>query len=159
VNDPIDRATAAFAEHRELLFAIAYRILGTVADTEDVLQDTWLAWAAADRDRIDNQRAYLVRIAVNEALARLRRSRRSREVYVGPWLPEPLVAGAEAGRDGAEHLLRAESVSLAMLVVLETASCGPTPADRPGPPAGWSPAGTRSSGWSPHRSSGTSSPA
>ncbi|HEY8475094.1 MAG TPA: RNA polymerase sigma factor SigJ [Natronosporangium sp.] len=112
----IDQATEVFAEHRELLFAIAYQLLGSVADTEDVLQETWLSWAAADRDRVDNDRAYLVRIAINQALDRLRRAQRNRETYVGPWLPEPLIADADASED----VLRAESASLAMLVVLET---------------------------------------
>ncbi|HEX8862542.1 MAG TPA: RNA polymerase sigma factor SigJ [Actinomycetes bacterium] len=112
----LDAATASFAEHRKLLFSVVYNLLGTVSDTEDVLQDTWLAWVAGGREEVGNARAYLVRIAVNQALSRLRRARRSREAYVGPWLPEPLVSGADAV-DGAE---RAEAVSMAMLVVLET---------------------------------------
>ena len=112
----LDAATASFAEHRELLFSVVYNVLGTVTDTEDVLQDTWLAWAANGREEVANPRAYLLRIAVNQALSKLRRERRSREDYVGPWLPEPLVTGADAA-DGTE---RAEAVSLAMLVVLET---------------------------------------
>jgi RNA polymerase sigma-70 factor (ECF subfamily) len=112
----LEATTASFAEHRELLFSVAYNLLGTVSDTEDVLQDTWLAWAASSREEVANARAYLLRIAVNQALSRLRRERRSRETYVGPWLPEPLATGANAA-DSAE---RAEAVSLAMLVVLET---------------------------------------
>jgi RNA polymerase sigma-70 factor (ECF subfamily) len=112
----LDAATASFAEHRELLFSVVYNVLGTVTDTEDVLQDTWLAWAGVEREEVVNPRAYLLRIAVNQALSKLRRARRSREDYVGPWLPEPLVIGADAG-DSAE---RAEAVSLAMMVVLET---------------------------------------
>ncbi|MFI6347988.1 RNA polymerase sigma factor SigJ [Streptomyces sp. NPDC050560] len=113
----LDEATESFVRHRELLFSLAYNLLGTVSDTEDVLQETWLSWASAPRRDIVNPRAYLVRIAVNEAVSRLRRVQRSRERYVGPWLPEPLateVATAE------ERALRAESVSLALLVVLET---------------------------------------
>jgi RNA polymerase sigma factor (sigma-70 family) len=110
----LDVATAEFTEHRDLIFAIAYNLIGSVADTEDVLQETWLSWAGAARDQVANARAYLVRIAVNEALARL--TRRRREVYVGPWLPEPLLTQA----DFVDHALRAESVSLAMMVVLET---------------------------------------
>jgi RNA polymerase sigma-70 factor (ECF subfamily) len=112
----LDATTTSFAEHRELLFSVVYNLLGTVTDTEDVLQDTWLAWAASGREEVANPRAYLLRIAVNQALSRLRRVRRSREAYVGPWLPEPLITGADAA-DSAE---RAEAVSLAMLVVLET---------------------------------------
>ncbi len=113
--EPIDKATEEYAEHRELLFSIVYNILGSVADTEDVLQETWLAWAAADHDQVNNVRAYLIRIAVNEALSRLRKVRRSRETYVGPWLPEPIIGDA-----AAERVVQAEAVSLAMLVVLET---------------------------------------
>jgi RNA polymerase sigma factor (sigma-70 family) len=112
----LDAATASFAEHRELLFSVVYNLLGTVSDTEDVLQDTWLAWVSSEREEVANVRGYLVRIAVNQALSRLRRARRSRETYVGPWLPEPLVSGADA----ADSTERAEAVSLAMLVVLET---------------------------------------
>jgi RNA polymerase sigma-70 factor (TIGR02957 family) len=115
VTDPIDRATEQYAEHRELLFSIAYNILGSVADTEDVLQETWLAWAAADHDQVNNVRAYLIRIAVNEALSRLRKIQRTRETYVGPWLPEPIIDDA-----APERVVQAEAVSLAMLVVLET---------------------------------------
>jgi RNA polymerase sigma-70 factor (ECF subfamily) len=115
VVEPVDKATEQYAEQRELLFSIVYNILGSVADTEDVLQETWLAWAAADHDQVANVRAYLIRIAVNEALSRLRKVRRSRETYVGPWLPEPIVGDA-----AAERVVQAEAVSLAMLVVLET---------------------------------------
>ncbi|MFG1795566.1 RNA polymerase sigma factor SigJ [Nocardia sp. NPDC049149] len=125
--DSVDHdATEVFADHRELLFSIVYNMLGSVADTEDVLQDTWLAWAARNRTggaEIEHPRAYLVRIAVNHALARRAAVARRRETYVGPWLPEPLVADEPADRDSAdEPLLRAEAVSMAMLVVLETLS-------------------------------------
>ncbi|WP_327292861.1 RNA polymerase sigma factor SigJ [Streptomyces sp. NBC_01198] len=128
-----DRATAEFVSHRELLFSVVYNMLGGVADTEDVLQETWLAWtrrsAGTLGEDIDNPRAYLVRIAVNQALARRAGISRRRETYVGPWLPEPLATGAPetAGSpqaalsaDAAEPALRNESVSIAMLVVLET---------------------------------------
>jgi RNA polymerase sigma factor (sigma-70 family) len=112
----LDEATEAFSRHRDGLFAVAYSLLGSVADADDVLQETWLSWISADRARVLDPRAYLVRITVNEALAQLRRVRRRRENYVGPWLPEPLLTQADTV-DGA---LRSESVSLAMLVVLET---------------------------------------
>lgn len=119
-----DTATRLFADHRELLFSVVYNLLGSVTDTEDVLQDTWLSWAprsrAADAEEIVNPRAYLVRIAVNHALARQAGISRRRETYVGPWLPEPLVATADETPDAADPALRAESVSMAMLVVLET---------------------------------------
>ncbi|MCW2916048.1 MAG: sig14 [Actinomycetia bacterium] len=119
-----DTATQVFADHRELLFSVVYNLLGSVADTEDVLQDTWLAWAprsrASSAKEIVNPRAYLVRIAVNAALARQAAISRRRETYVGPWLPEPLVTAATSVPDVADPALRAESVSMALLVVLET---------------------------------------
>lgn len=113
----LDAETAAFAEHRKTLFQVAYRMLGSVADTEDVLQDVWLSWAAETRDDIENPRAYLIRTTVNESLGRLGRAYRRREAYVGPWLPEPLVGTEPAASDPA---LRADEVSLALMVVLET---------------------------------------
>jgi len=112
-----DEATDAFMDHRELLFGLVYNMLGSVADTEDVLQETWLSWSGRGADGITNPRAYLVRIAVNHALQRRTTITRRRETYVGPWLPEPLV-GDDAGAD--DPALRTESVSLAMLVVLES---------------------------------------
>ncbi|WP_241740748.1 sigma factor-like helix-turn-helix DNA-binding protein [Streptomyces sp. L2] len=182
-----DTATRVFLDHRELLFAIAYNMLGTVTDSEDVLQETWLSWAGrtaraevrgggaggagaegagapadpADGEGavtgggavagaggtggegpaagaglpagagggraagaapvIEHPRAYLVRIAVRHALARRESIARRRETYVGPWLPEPLVTGGTAGDpDAADEAVRQESVSLALLVVLET---------------------------------------
>jgi RNA polymerase sigma-70 factor (ECF subfamily) len=105
--------TRAFLEHRELLFSIVYNMLSSVADTEDVLQETWLSWST--REGIENPRAYLVRIAVNAALARRTSINRRREEYYGPWLPEPVVSGSDP-------VERAETVSMAMLVVLETLS-------------------------------------
>ncbi|RRR98550.1 sigma-70 family RNA polymerase sigma factor [Glycomyces terrestris] len=121
-------ATAVFTEHRELLFGIVYSMLGTVADTEDVLQETWLSWEARTHGApIAHPRAYLVRVAINAAIARQGAIRRRRETYVGPWLPEPLAtAPGPAAPDGAERALRAESVSLALMVVLESL----TPAER-----------------------------
>jgi RNA polymerase sigma-70 factor (TIGR02957 family) len=107
-----------FETHRDLLFAVAYRMLGTTADAEDIVQDTWLRWSAADRSDVAEPKAYLVRIATNLALDRLRSARAQRETYVGPWLPEPLLTTPDAGED----VEMAESVSIAMLVVLETLS-------------------------------------
>jgi RNA polymerase sigma-70 factor (ECF subfamily) len=119
--------TDEFQEHRELLFSVVYNILGSVADTEDVLQETWLAWTGRNRragaEPVEHPRAYLVRVAVNRALAQRALVSRRRETYVGPWLPEPLVrplADAPVPDDGAGAAERAESVSMAMLVVLET---------------------------------------
>ena len=123
-DSPEDTATKVFAAHHELLFSIVYNLLGSVADTEDVLQETWLSWAPRSRDanaeQILNPRAYLVRIAVNAALARQAAISRRRETYVGPWLPEPLFTEAADTPDAADPALRAEAVSMALLVVLET---------------------------------------
>ena len=122
-----DTATEVFADHRELLFSIVYNMLGSVADTEDVLQETWLSWTSRNQapsvERIENPRAYLVRIAVNRALAQQATISRRRETYIGPWLPEPLVSpltDTPIPDDAADAALRAESVSMALLVVLET---------------------------------------
>jgi RNA polymerase sigma-70 factor (ECF subfamily) len=113
-----DTATEAFVAHRNLLFTVAYEILGSATDTEDVLQETWLRWAGVDQATVRNQRAYLVRIATRQALTRLRTLGRRRESYVGPWLPEPLLTAP----DVAEDVELADSVSMAMLLVLETLS-------------------------------------
>ena len=107
----------AFEANRELLFAVAYRMLGTVADAEDAVQDAWLRWSAAPRPDVTQPRAYLVKTVTHLALNRLRSARARREAYVGPWLPEPLLT---ATPDAAGRAELAESVSLAMLVVLES---------------------------------------
>lgn len=128
-ENPVDAATKVFVDHRELLFSIVYNLLGSVADTEDALQESWLSWVRMSRDtaeRIENPRAYLVRVAVNQALGQRARISRRRETYVGPWLPEPLVGpAADAPQaaepaDAADRVQRAESVSMALLVVLES---------------------------------------
>ena len=115
---PVSTDEQTFSEHRNLLFAIAYRLLGSAADAEDVVQDAWFKWSAADRAQVLDPKAYLARIVSNLAMDRLRSTRRQRETYVGPWLPEPILTQADATEDVAT----AESVSLAMLVVLETLS-------------------------------------
>jgi len=111
-----DPATEAFLAHRNLLFTVAYEMLGSADDAEDVLQETWLRWVGVDLGAVANQRAYLVRIATRQALGRLRTHRRRKESYVGPWLPEPLLTAP----DVAEDVELADSVSMAMLLVLET---------------------------------------
>lgn len=111
-----DRATQAFLAHRNLLFTAAYELLGSAADAEDVLQETWLRWIDVDLDAVRDQRAYLVRIATRQALGRLRTLGRRKESYVGPWLPEPLLTTP----DVAEDVALADSVSMAMLLVMET---------------------------------------
>jgi RNA polymerase sigma-70 factor (TIGR02957 family) len=108
-----------FVAHRSLLFTVAYEMLGSAADAEDVVQETWLRWAAIDdaaRDEVRDPRAYLVRMVTRQALNRLRSMSRRREDYVGEWLPEPLLTSP----DVAEDVELAESVSIAMLTVLET---------------------------------------
>jgi len=111
-----DPATEAFLAHRNLLFTVAYEMLGSAADAEDVLQETWLRWAGVDLDTVENQRAYLVRITTRQALSRLRTLGRRKESYVGPWLPEPLLTAP----DVAEDVELADSVSMAMMLVMET---------------------------------------
>src|SRR5688500_8691089 len=115
-DDRPDAATAAFLAHRNLLFTVAYEMLGSAADAEDVLQETWLRWAGVDLDTVQDKRAYLVRITSRQALTRLRTLGRRKESYVGSWLPEPLLTAP----DVAEDVELAESVSMAMLLVLET---------------------------------------
>ena len=114
--DRPDPATEAFLAHRNLLFTVAYEMLGLAADAEDVLQETWLRWVGVDLATVRNQRAYLVRITTRQALGRMRTLGRRKESYVGPWLPEPLLTAP----DVAEDVELADSVSMAMLLVLET---------------------------------------
>ncbi|MEV4355093.1 RNA polymerase sigma-70 factor [Nonomuraea sp. NPDC049625] len=111
-----DSATEVFVAHRNLLFTVAYEMLGSAADAEDVLQETWLRWVGVDLGTVREERAYLVRIVTRQALDRLRALARRKESYVGPWLPEPLLTAP----DVAEDVELAESVSMAMLLVLET---------------------------------------
>jgi RNA polymerase sigma-70 factor (TIGR02957 family) len=115
-DDRPDPATETFVAHRSLLFTVAYEMLGSAADAEDVLQETWLRWAGVDLDTVRDQRAYLVKITTRQALMRLRALARRKESYVGTWLPEPLLTAP----DVAEDVELADSVSLAMLLVLET---------------------------------------
>ncbi|MBW8487311.1 RNA polymerase sigma-70 factor [Actinomadura parmotrematis] len=111
-----DAATEAFVAHRGLLFTVAYEMLGSAADAEDVLQETWLRWSDVDLGGVRDRRAYLVRITTRQALMRMRTLRRRKESYVGPWLPEPLLTAP----DVAEDVELADSVSMAMLLVMET---------------------------------------
>jgi RNA polymerase sigma-70 factor (TIGR02957 family) len=113
---PADAET--FEAHRDLMFAVAYRMLGTVTDAEDAVQDAWLGWSAAPRHEVAEPRAYLARVITNTSLNRLRSARARREAYPGPWLPEPLLT--QASPDSSERAELTESVSLAMLVVLES---------------------------------------
>ena len=105
-----------FITHRSLLFTVAYEMLGSASDAEDVVQDTWLRWAGVDHAVVRDPRAYLVRIVTRQALNRLRTLARRREDYIGEWLPEPLGTSPDLAAD----VELAESVSMAMLTVLET---------------------------------------
>jgi RNA polymerase sigma-70 factor (TIGR02957 family) len=116
MHGQVDSATEAFVAHRNLLFTVAYEMLGSAADAEDVLQESWLRWVGVDLDTVRDQRAYLVQITTRQALGRLRTLRRRKESYVGPWLPEPLLTAP----DVAEDVELADSVSMAVLLVLET---------------------------------------
>ena len=115
-----DRPDAArvFDEHRGLLTSVAYRVLGSVTDAEDAVQEAWLRWSGVDHSEVRDPRAFLVRVTTRLAIDRLRRARARRETYVGPWLPEPVLTGQDPSEDAA----MAESISMAMLVVLETLS-------------------------------------
>lgn len=115
-NKRQDPATEVFLTHRNLLFTVAYEMLGSVDDAEDVVQETWLHWARVDLDTVRHQRAYLVRITTRQSLTRLRTLTRRRESYIGPWLPEPL----QTTPDVAEDVELADNISTAMLLVLET---------------------------------------
>ncbi|MFC9729706.1 RNA polymerase sigma-70 factor [Streptomyces roseolus] len=115
-GDASEDATQAFVAHRNLLFTVAYEMLGSAADAEDVLQETWLRWRAVDLATVRDRRAYLVRVTTRQALSHLRVLGRRKESYVGPWLPEPLLTAP----DVAEDVELADSVSMAMMLVLET---------------------------------------
>ncbi|MEV8228340.1 RNA polymerase sigma factor SigJ [Streptomyces sp. NPDC079167] len=118
-----DTVTDLFEEHRPFLTGVAYRMLGRVADAEDVVQEAWLRWSSAEREDVREPRGFLVRITTRLAIDRLRHLKSRREAYVGPWLPEPVVtAFGQAVPDSAERAVLADSVSLAVLVVLETLS-------------------------------------
>lgn len=118
-----DAATDLFEEHRPVLTGVAYRMLGRVADAEDVVQEAWLRWSAAAREDIREPRAFLVRITTRLAIDRLRHLRSRRESYPGSWLPEPVVTDfGPTVPDTAERAVLADSVSLAVLVVLESLS-------------------------------------
>ncbi|WP_306367373.1 RNA polymerase sigma-70 factor [Nocardiopsis sp. CC223A] len=116
----IDTSDAAgvFEAHRPVLTGVAYRILGTASDAEDVVQEAWPRWSGADRSRVEDPRAYLVTIVSRLAIDRLRSARARRESYVGEWLPEPV----SDLPDGADRAELADTVEFALLVVLETLS-------------------------------------
>jgi RNA polymerase sigma-70 factor (ECF subfamily) len=109
----MDPQTELFEAHRSRLFGLAYRMLGTPADAEDVLHDAWLRWHAQDADALDDPEAWLVTVTTRIALDRLRRAKTERAHYPGPWLPEPLAAESEQPE---AQLERAESLTLTFLL-------------------------------------------
>ncbi|MFI7347579.1 RNA polymerase sigma-70 factor [Streptomyces sp. NPDC049936] len=118
-----ETVTDVFEAHRPVLLGVAYRMLGRLADAEDVVQEAWLRWSAADRSTVREPRGYLVRVTTRLAIDRLRQIRSRGETYVGPWLPEPYVTDfGDTVPDTAERAVLADSVSLAVLVVLESLS-------------------------------------
>lgn len=114
-DDHADRFTTL----RPLLFTIAYEILGSATEADDVLQDSYLRWSGVDLAQVRDTKAYLAQLVTRQALNTLRSQARRREDYVGPWLPEPLLLD---DADASSDVVLAESVSMAMLVVLETLS-------------------------------------
>jgi RNA polymerase sigma-70 factor, ECF subfamily len=113
----METRAAVFASARPMLFSIAYRMLGSVMDAEDLVQDAWLRWEEAPEAEVRSPRAYLTTIVTRLAINRLRSARTKRETYVGPWLPEPLVT-----EDTPDTVELAESLSMAFLVLLERLS-------------------------------------
>jgi len=111
----VENIETVFEEQRSVLFGLAYRMLGSVADAEDIVQESYLRWQAIDRASVQSPRAFLITVATRLAVDQLRRRKRERETYIGPWLPEPLVTDDRAD-DCAEM---AESLSLAFLTLLE----------------------------------------
>jgi RNA polymerase sigma factor (sigma-70 family) len=114
-RDPDSLTT--FNEYRNLLFSIAYRMLGTVADAEDMLQDAFIRWQQAPRDEIRSPKAFLVTIVSRLCINQLRSARVQREEYVGQWLPEPVVT--DPASDPTSAMWAGESISMAFLVLLE----------------------------------------
>ncbi|MGH7447387.1 MAG: sigma factor [Longimicrobiales bacterium] len=112
--------TAIFAAVRPLLFSIAYRMLGSVMDAEDLVQDAYVRWREAPAADVRSPQAYLATIVTRLAINQLRSARSQRETYVGPWLPEPLVT--EHAPDASARLELAKSLSMAFLVLLERLS-------------------------------------
>ncbi|PZS30087.1 MAG: RNA polymerase subunit sigma-24 [Pseudonocardiales bacterium] len=107
-----------FEQHRSLMFGISYRMLGTVADAEDTIQETWLRWNKIDQSLVADARGYLVRAVTRTSIDQLRRAKARREQYIGSWLPEPLLTGP----DVADRVVQDKLVSMAILVMLESTS-------------------------------------
>ena len=120
MDEPRDDAAAVFEAHRTHLRGLAYRMLGSLADAEDVVQEAWLRWHAADRDAVQEPRAYLTRVVTRLCLDQLKSARVRRERYVGPWLPEPVLD--EAALAAETHSVYAHDVSVALLLALQRLS-------------------------------------
>ena len=116
-----DTRDAIFEENRSLLFSIAYRMLGTVADAEDVVQDTYVRWRSDSRDDVKSPKHYLISATTRQAINHLNSARVQREEYVGPWLPEPMLTATTT-----DPVELSESLMIAFLVLLESLS----PAER-----------------------------
>lgn len=117
---PPSDAAESFEPHRKHLLAVAYRFLGSVADAEDIVQETYVRWAAADPRDIQDVRAYLSRVAARLCLDQLKSARARREHYVGPWLPEPIIEAA--GFSTWPEVARADDISIALMLALERLS-------------------------------------
>lgn len=115
-----EERTELFHQHRSLLFSIAYRMLGTISDAEDILQDTFLRWQKAPLPEVQSPKSYLSSVVTNLCINHLQSARVQREQYIGPWLPEPLLTGQSV--DPASNMMLAESLSMAFLVLLERLS-------------------------------------
>jgi RNA polymerase sigma factor (sigma-70 family) len=112
--------TAAFNDHKPLLFSIAYRMLGSVMDAEDMVQETFIRWQKGEHAKVESPKAWLSTVITRLSINHLKSARVQRETYVGPWLPEPLIAGLSV--DPAENAKLSDSLSLAFLVLLESLS-------------------------------------
>jgi RNA polymerase sigma-70 factor (ECF subfamily) len=118
------QAAQVFDDHRRVLTSVAYRVLGRWSDAEDVVQDAWLRWSAADYASVEDPKAYLVTVTTRLAIDQLRKAQTRKESYVGPWLPEPVLTrnGTDTAPDAADRVVLDDTVSLAMLLVMETLS-------------------------------------
>ncbi len=121
-DDDGSDAVAVFESHRSHLMGVAYRMLGSVMDSEDVLQEAWLRWSRTDRSVVSNSEAFLTTIVSRLSIDHLRRAKARRESYTGPWLPEPVAQEPDPRRDPVAAAELADSLSMALLVVLESLS-------------------------------------
>ncbi len=121
-KEPENGTEPGIETYRPLLFSIAYRMLGSVMDAEDIVQETFLAWSDGERSRVKSAKAYLCRMVTNRSVDRIRGAVREREAYVGPWLPAPLLTEGAQEDDPGDAYLRKESLSTAYLLLLQQLS-------------------------------------